>query len=46
MRVRQIAADAVASRLDVKPREVFRFGAIRKVYRMMEVNRKTVVVQA
>lgn len=34
----QIAADAAAGRLDVKPMRVFRFDEIREAHRMMEAN--------
>jgi NADPH:quinone reductase-like Zn-dependent oxidoreductase len=36
--LQQIASDAAAGRLDVKPARVFRFDAIREAHRVMEVN--------
>ncbi|MCS3474183.1 zinc-binding alcohol dehydrogenase family protein [Bradyrhizobium elkanii] len=47
--LRQIAADAAAGRLDVKPTRVFRFEEIREAHRVMEANEakgKMVVVHA
>src|SRR5215510_9242084 len=46
--LQQIAQDAAAGRLDVKPARVFRFGEIREAHRVMEANEargKMVVVQ-
>src|SRR5580700_9661221 len=36
--LQQIAADAAAGRLDVKPTRIFRFEEIRKAHRVMEAN--------
>ena len=36
--LQQIAADAAAGRLDVKPVRVFRFEEIREAHRVMEAN--------
>ena len=47
--LQQIAADAAAGRLDVKPTRIFRFEEIREAHRVMEANEargKMVVVQA
>jgi NADPH:quinone reductase len=47
--LQQIAADAMAGRLDVKPTRVFRFEDIREAHRVMEANEangKMVVVHA
>lgn len=47
--LQQIAADAAAGRLDVKPTRVFRFEEIREAHRVMEANEATgkmVVVHA
>jgi len=44
----EIAADAAAGRLDVKPARVFRFDEIREAHRVMEANEavgKMVVVR-
>ena len=47
--LQQIAADAAAGRLDVKPTRIFRFDEIREAHRVMEANEargKMVVVHA
>ena len=47
--LQQIAADAAAGRLDVKPTRIFRFGEIREAHRVMEANEargKMVVVHS
>jgi NADPH:quinone reductase len=47
--LQQIAADAAAGRLDVKPTRIFRFNEIREAHRVMEANEargKMVVVHA
>nr|WP_284273481.1 zinc-binding dehydrogenase [Bradyrhizobium iriomotense] len=38
MPLQQIAGDAAAGRLDVKPARVFRFDEIREAHRVMEAN--------
>jgi NADPH:quinone reductase len=47
--LQQIAADAAAGRLDVKPSRIFRFEEIREAHRVMEANEargKMVVVHS
>ena len=47
--LQQIAADAAAGRLDVKPTRIFRFEEIREAHRVMEANEargKMVVVHS
>jgi len=36
--LQQVAADAAAGRLDVKPTRIFRFEEIREAHRVMEAN--------